>query len=164
MRKVSHKDDDRGRHLDNFEQSRKDRSDRELDITPMIDITFLLLIFFVVCSTMHPTKTGAIPDAENALAFSSRDSAVILIESAAGDKPVIRQADGIEFSADEDMQATEIIDYITRQIDKSKGRNKRRVMIFGDAAVHVGHVTRLQRIIGNAFEDFDSTYIAVKKR
>ena len=43
---------------------RAKREDEEMDITPMIDITFLLLIFFVVASKMDPSQTGNIPDAE----------------------------------------------------------------------------------------------------
>lgn len=35
----------------------------ELDITPMIDVTFLLLIFFMVTSTMKPTPDKDIPRA-----------------------------------------------------------------------------------------------------
>ena len=164
MRKVLPDDDDRELQTDNFEIPKKDRSDREMDITPMIDITFLLLIFFIVCSTLDPQKTGSIPEAENALAISSKDSAVLFIEPAAANKAVVRRANETEFSADENIQSTEIIDYITREIEKPKGRNKQHVMIFGHADVKVGHVTRLQRIIGEAFEDLDSTYIAVKER
>ena len=33
------------------------REDVEMDITPMIDITFLLLIFFLVCSTADQETT-----------------------------------------------------------------------------------------------------------
>lgn len=59
---------------------RKKRPEEEMDITPMIDITFLLLIFFVVASKMDPTQTGKIPEATNGLAISAKDSAVIFIE------------------------------------------------------------------------------------
>jgi len=37
-------------------------------------------------------------------------------------------------------------------------------MLFGDADVKVGQVTRIQKIIGDAFEDLNSTYIAVKEQ
>ncbi len=149
--------------LDDLRLPRKNRDDDEMDITPMIDITFLLLIFFIVTSTMDPTKIGLIPEADNGLAVSQKDSAVIFIHPAGEDKVVISRLDGSEFSADEDVQATEIIDYITAEIEKSSGKNKQHVMLFGDADVKVGQVTRVQKIIGDAFEDIDSTYIAVKE-
>ncbi len=65
---------------------KRKRDEEEMDITPMIDITFLLLIFFVVCSKMDPTQTGMIPDADNGVAVSAKDSAVIFIEPAGEDK------------------------------------------------------------------------------
>ncbi|MCG8650063.1 MAG: biopolymer transporter ExbD [Pirellulales bacterium] len=149
---------------DDFSLPRKKRDDDEMDITPMIDITFLLLIFFIVCSTMDPTKIGTIPEADNGLAVSAKDSAVIFIEPAGDDKVILRRGDQTEFSRDEDLQATEIIDYITSEIERSVGRNKQHVMLFGDADVEVNHVTRIQKIIGDAFEELDSTYIAVKEQ
>ena len=135
-----------------------------MDITPMIDITFLLLIFFIVCSTMDPTKIGTIPEADQGLAISSKDSAVIFINPAGKDKVALFRMDGSEFSTDEEIQATEIVEYITSEIEKSEGRDKQYIMLFGDADVQVNHVTRIQKIIGDAFEDIESTYIAVKEQ
>ena len=148
---------------DDFELPRKKREDDEMDITPMIDITFLLLIFFIVCSTMDPTKIGKIPEADNGLAISAKDSAVIFINPGPGDDVILSQYDGTEFSTDEDAQASEIIEYITDEMEQSIGRSKRHVMLFGDGEVKVGQVTRIQKIIGDAFQDLDSTYIAVKE-
>ncbi len=147
-----------------FSLPRKKREDDEMDITPMIDITFLLLIFFVVCSTMDPTKMGEIPEAENGLAISAKNSAVIFIEPGSGDKVVLSTIDGKEFSTDEDAQATEIIEYITGELEKSLGTSKQHVMLFGNAEVKVGQVTRIQKLIGDAFEDLNSTYIAVREQ
>ena len=149
---------------DDFVIPRKDRGDDEMDITPMIDITFLLLIFFIVCSTMDPTKIGEIPEAENGLAISAKNSAVIFIEPGGGDDVVLSKPDGTQFSSDEDAQATEIIEYITGELEKSLGVSKQHVMLFGNENVEVGKVTRIQKIIGDAFEDLSSTYIAVKEQ
>ena len=148
---------------DDFVIPRKRREDDEMDITPMIDITFLLLIFFIVCSTMDPTKIGGIPEAENGLAISAKNSAVIFIQPGSGDSVVLSTPDGTQFSSDEDAQATEIIEYITGELEKSLGASKQQVMLFGDANVKVGQVTRIQKLIGDAFEDLNSTYIAVKE-
>jgi biopolymer transport protein ExbD len=149
---------------DDFVLPRKQRDDDEMDITPMIDITFLLLIFFVVCSTMDPTKMGKIPEAENGLAISAKNSAVIFIDPVGRDDVVVSRMDGSEFSKDENTQASEIIEYITSELEKSLGKSKQHVMLFGDAKVKVLHVTRVQKVIGDAFEDLDSTYIAVREK
>jgi len=149
---------------DDFALPRKKREDDEMDITPMIDITFLLLIFFIVCSTMDPTKIGTIPEADNGLAIAAKNSAVIFINPGTGDDVILSRMDGTNFTADEDLQATEIIEYITAELEKSMGESKQHVMLFGDADVKVGQVTRIQKIIGDAFEDLNSTYIAVKEQ
>jgi biopolymer transport protein ExbD len=148
---------------DDFHLPRRKRDDDEMDITPMIDITFLLLIFFIVCSTMDPTKIGEIPEAENGLAIAAKNSAVIFINPGAGDDVILSRYDGTEFSTDEDAQASEIIEYITEEMERSLGASKQHVMLFGDGEVKVGQVTRIQKIIGDAFEDLNSTYIAVKE-
>ena len=149
---------------DDFVVPRKKREDDEMDITPMIDITFLLLIFFIVCSTMDPTKIGTIPEADNGLAISAKTSAVIFIKPSGSDSVVLSTPDGTEFSSDENEQASEIIEYITGELEKSFGTPKEHVMLFDDSEVKVGHVTRIQKLIGDAFEDLDSTYIAVKEQ
>lgn len=149
---------------DDFAIPRKNREDDEMDITPMIDITFLLLIFFIVCSTMDPTKIGTIPEADNGLAISAKNSAVILIKPSGSDSVVLSTPDGTEFSTDENEQASEIIEYITGEMESTDQTPKEHVMLFGDSEVKVGHVTRIQKLIGDAFEDLDSTYIAVKEQ
>lgn len=42
-------------------RKKKKKEEAELDITPMIDVTFLLLIFFMVTSTMQATPDRDIP-------------------------------------------------------------------------------------------------------
>ncbi|EMI24091.1 MULTISPECIES: ExbD/TolR family protein [Rhodopirellula] len=144
---------------------RKKRPEEEMDITPMIDITFLLLIFFVVASKMDPTQTGKIPEATNGLAISAKDSAVIFIEPAGGDSPaILRRYDGSEFSKDEETATSEIVEYLTGELEKSIGTNKNQVMLLGDAEVKVSEVTRVQKIVGDAFQDLEFTYIAVKEQ
>jgi len=66
---------------------KKRTADVDLDITPMIDVTFLLLIFFMVTSTMQTSREKDIPPAvsgENANAGGFLDLS-ILSPSAASD-------------------------------------------------------------------------------
>lgn len=44
-----------------FVRKKKKPAEADLDITPMIDVTFLLLIFFMVTSTMQANKDRDIP-------------------------------------------------------------------------------------------------------
>jgi biopolymer transport protein ExbD len=150
---------------DDAAPAREKREEEEMDITPMIDITFLLLIFFVVASKMDPSQTGNIPDADNGLAISAKDSAIIFIEPAGGDAPaILRRRDKSEFSKDEEAQANEIVEYITDELEKSISKNKDQVMLLGDGQVKVSEITRVQKIIGDEFKDMQFTYIAVKEK
>ncbi|TVP95627.1 MAG: biopolymer transporter ExbD [Planctomycetaceae bacterium] len=144
---------------DPVRMSPKRADEEEIDITPMIDIVFLLLIFFVVTSKMDPTQMGRIPKAEAGLAVSAKDSAVIFISPAGVDAAIITDIDGNEFSTDEELLATEIVEYVTEELDK--GRNQ--VMILADEDTKVADVTRVQKIIGDAFETLENTFIAVKE-
>jgi len=149
---------------DDFVLPKKKREDEEMDITPMIDITFLLLIFFIVCSTMDPTRIGTIPSAEEGLAISADASAVILVDPGPDDTVILSQLDGTEFSRDENQQESEIIEFIIDEMEQTLGESKQHVMLFGDADVNVGEITRIQQVIGDAFPDIKSTYIAVKEQ
>ncbi len=55
----------------------------ELDITPMIDVTFLLLIFFMVSSTMQGKPDLDVPVAEHAMGVDALGAAVITVFAAA---------------------------------------------------------------------------------
>lgn len=134
-------------------------ADEEMDITPMIDITFLLLIFFVVASKMDPTQTGRIPKAVAGTSVSAKDSAVIFITPGGSGGAIVTDIEGKEFSTDEELQISEIVEYVTDELD----RGKQQVMILGDEDVKVLEVTKIQKIIGDAFESLDNTYIAVKE-
>lgn len=46
-------------------RKKRKKEEAELDITPMIDVTFLLLIFFMVTSTMQATPDRDIPPSKS---------------------------------------------------------------------------------------------------
>jgi biopolymer transport protein ExbD len=58
---------------------KRDPSEGELDITPMIDIVFLLLAFFVVVSRMDPQKTVALPLATHGDGISEKSSVIFFV-------------------------------------------------------------------------------------
>lgn len=55
----------------------------DLDITPMIDVTFLLLIFFMVSSTMQGKPDLDVPVAEHAVGVDALGAGVITVFAAA---------------------------------------------------------------------------------
>lgn len=67
------------------------RPEIDLDITPMIDVTFLLLIFFMVTSTMQALPESDIPPAKHGVGIETERSTIISIRAAASEAetPVI---------------------------------------------------------------------------
>jgi biopolymer transport protein ExbD len=69
------------------------RDDSEMDITPMIDMTFLLLIFFVVCSKMDPGEGLSLPPARHGEMVAA-DSAMVFTIATNGDESLIYKGEG----------------------------------------------------------------------
>ena len=53
----------------------------EMDITPMIDITFLLLIFFIVCSTMSQSSAVKLPPARHGKGVDEQMAVIITVDT-----------------------------------------------------------------------------------
>jgi biopolymer transport protein TolR len=56
----------------------------DLDITPMIDVTFLMLIFFMVSSTMQSAPPLDLPPADFAKGVTVASSAVVMVRAPSG--------------------------------------------------------------------------------
>ncbi|MAT14447.1 MAG: hypothetical protein CMJ46_04170 [Planctomyces sp.] len=74
---------------------KKKGEEADLDITPMIDVTFLLLIFFMVTSTMQETSSIKPPGARHGEGTNKEDSVILSIEApeSLSEEPVIRLGD-----------------------------------------------------------------------
>ncbi len=64
---------------------RKSDEDADLDITPMIDITFLLLAFFVMVSKMDPQLPVSLPQAMNGDVIPEKNCVVLVVLKEEGD-------------------------------------------------------------------------------
>jgi biopolymer transport protein ExbD len=71
---------------DELLKPRRQREDTEMDITPMIDITFLLLIFFLVASKMDQATPVVLPPAEYGTTVATRASVFVTIDKPQGDQ------------------------------------------------------------------------------
>jgi biopolymer transport protein ExbD len=92
---------------------RKRRADDgELDITPMIDITFLLLSFFVVVSKMDPSAQVAMPVAKHGTSVPEKASVIIIVIPSDRDEPNVY----LGRSKDESAKASGSIEDIEKQI------------------------------------------------
>lgn len=95
---------------------RKSRStDADLDITPMIDVTFLLLIFFMVSSTMRGTPDLPLPPSRSGEGVVMDDAVVLTILSDDG-SPSIHFGNGPAAPiGDSDSIATYVAEAVAAQ-------------------------------------------------
>ncbi len=97
--------------------------DTEMDITPMIDITFLLLIFFIVSSKMDPSSNVPLPPAAAGVAVPVKSSVIISVGPGdTADSPAkVYKGDGIKAEnafqdGDLEAQEEEIAAYVEDQM------------------------------------------------
>lgn len=100
---------------------RRKAQDSELDITPMIDITFLLLAFFVVASKMQEQAPIPLPYAKHGEAIAAKDAVMINIDQNAPDVDAmfylgrtLEKGTGI-FETEEDLEER-IQQYVEQQL------------------------------------------------
>lgn len=131
--------------------ARKRPEDGDLDITPMIDITFLLLIFFIVTSNLQQQTAAQMPEAKNCTSVSSLDSAVITLVPGGSDKrAAVYLADGIvpdalAVSGDLNRQEEQIAEYVERSFAGTLegGVPKKHLLIKADGKIPYGEVERI---------------------
>ena len=112
---------------------RRQLQDTEMDITPMIDITFLLLIFFLVASKMDPSAAIDLPPAKYGVPVPSKNAVVLTVDVADPDSPpkVFKGGAAAEGemvdSSDLEAMETEIEDYVREEMNRDS--NKQFVLI-----------------------------------
>jgi len=129
--------------------SRK-RADTEvdLDITPMIDVTFLLLIFFMVSSTMQAQTELNVPAAEHGVGVPSNQSTeiIILAPASSTEKPKILLGDLKGPESD--------FEGVRRFVQEGIDKGKREVVIKADRDVPYGFVQRVLKVVAE-FENVE---------
>ena len=136
---------------------RKKLEDAEMDITPMINITFLLLIFFLVAAKMDSQKAVGLPDAKAGSAVLAEQAVTVIIEAAGDDAVLVSNGEGRPFSGDRETQEEEIASYIEEQLDGGK----QFVLLKAGKGIRHKEVSRVAQAIGRA--DVPSLYLAVKQ-
>ena len=136
---------------------RKKLEDAEMDITPMIDITFLLLIFFLVAAKMDSQRAVGLPDARAGSAILAEKAVTVIIEPSGPDAVLVFNGEGGQFSTDMEAQEEEITSYIQDQIDGGK----QFVLLKAGKGIRHKEVSRVAQAIGRA--DVPSLYLAVKQ-
>ena len=124
-------------------QKRRAGEDDDVDITPMIDITFLMLIFFLVSSTPDQQTAIELPDALYGKAVAQLDSVIFTIAEGGLDQAPVFEADGkipeAALSENPAQQAEQIREAVTAGLREGKTD----VVIKADRGVTYRNVARV---------------------
>ena len=124
---------------EDWEPKLRKKSTADFDITPMIDMTFLLLIFFMVSSTMQGTPELDVPPAKKGVGVESSNVLMISIKAAASatEKPVIKVEGKREVT----------LDGIRSEVEQAVKRGSPQVIVKSDGGVPHGFVQDVVRAI-----------------
>lgn len=127
--------------------NRKRADDDEMDITPMIDMTFLLLIFFLVCSTFDMQSPIELAPAKNGKGVGERESFVISVGAGGVDDAPVYLAEHAEGSA-LPQDPEEQRNLIQAAVESAKSaQRKEHVLIKADRRVAHRDVARVIKAV-----------------
>jgi biopolymer transport protein ExbD len=122
---------------------RRTADDDEIDITPMIDCVFLLLIFFMVTSTMQGGNKLTLPTARHGIGVNSNEAVTICVfNDDAGPGVYLHESDRKNGPVD----VAEVGPYVLNS-------GKHTLIIKADTEVPSGFIEDVARAAGDAVED-----------
>ncbi len=124
--------------------------DEDLDITPMIDVTFLLLIFFMVTSNMKQAATVNIPRAKHGESVLTSQATTVTLFATDGD-PEVYLSDGRKENGPVGMEE------VTKFVEEGVADGKTYVIIKADKDLPSGFVEEVARA-ANEVEDAELTF------
>jgi biopolymer transport protein ExbD len=123
---------------------KKKNEDADLDITPMIDVVFLLLIFFMVTSTMDDQKAANVPPAVHGVGADANKATIVSViaDSAGGVGRVI---------LGDDPGGEEIVnlDLVRRAVQAGFNDGKELVIIKAERDVKEGRVQEVLKVLAD---------------
>ena len=131
-------------------------SDVDLDMTPMIDVTFLLLIFFMVTSMMQQDTQLQVPVARHGEGVSTESATVITVVSRDGRPEIYLD----ERPTGRPAALNEIPAYVQQGVDDPSGA-RRTVIIKADRQLPSGFIEQIARA-ANQVEGVEQFYVGVQ--
>ena len=129
-----------------FKLKRTPMESAEMDITPMIDCTFLLLIFFVLTSTME-NKTLELPKAKHGAAAVEQNCVIIVIGGGGGSPAKVYLASSVDegqlATGSAEDQEKAVAAYVVREVRAHP--EKKGVLIKAAAGVKHRDVARIAK-------------------
>lgn len=140
--------------------SKKREFDGEFDITPMIDVVLLLLIFFIVTARMEPTIVAELPKAKNGEVAAGEEGVVINVKQGSDGGAQVLKASGDPFPRDPDQMATEIEAYVRNGLENE---SRKFVLIRGEPSVKTREITRVREAASAALNEDQQILVAVQQ-
>ncbi len=140
-------------------EKKKKEFDGEFDITPMIDVVLLLLIFFMVSTRMAPESRMVLPKAKHGEFASLHDAVVLVVKKSGTDVAMVFTANGKKLSDDPDAQSAEITEYVMAELQE---KGKKSVLIQGEPSVLSSEIVRVQQAVNPAIDQEQPIMIAVE--
>lgn len=132
--------------------------DDEIDFTPMVDIVFLLLIFFMVSTKITKSPKVDLPESFNGKNVIEKEFVIIALRKGTEDSAEVIGVDGKPFSSDITQQEAEIAEYVEKELSSERTQ----VLVKASGDVRYGEVERVRQAISNVLEEGQSVHIAVK--
>lgn len=144
---------------------RRKLEEAEMDITPMIDMTFLLLIFFIVNTKMGPKSGVELPQARQGVAAVEKNTVILTMGPGDSFARVYRgesvdPKDAIGGSNVED-QENAVIAYIEAEISKGGGK-KNAVLLQAAKGLKHREVARIAKAVGRA--EVENLFVAIVEK
>jgi biopolymer transport protein TolR len=127
-----------------------------MDITPMIDITFLLLIFFLVAAKLDEGAKIPLPPAKYGVPVPSKNSVILTVQEGEPDGPaLVYKGNAVDpamllDSSDLEAMEEEISSYVEQEM--ARDRAKQFVLIKGAEKVKHRDISRVERAVGRVAE------------
>lgn len=125
---------------------RKIIEETEMDITPMIDVTFLLLIFFILTNNASKTTQVVLPKTRNSMSVN-RKEAVVLTIFKSEDAPQVYLSDGKKENGPASLAD------VTAYVRDGVLQEKRTIIILADTEVPSGFVEEVALAASEASEN-----------
>jgi biopolymer transport protein ExbD len=142
----------------------------DMDITPMIDCTFLLLIFFLLTSSTSSKSAVPLPAAFNGAEAAEADAIIITVARNANGDPHIFLGDDNKpnhevVGSPEDQEAA-IKKYLTEENAKvvtisGQTRQRNNVLIKASVGLRQRDVDRIERAVVKSEVEFQFLYLGI---
>jgi biopolymer transport protein ExbD len=136
--------------MSRISSARRKQEDDEIDITPMIDMTFLLLIFFLLTSKLDSGSEVTLPKALHGVPVAAKQSVVITVKSVGNDGVEVYLGEGTDPS--DRVTATEpepFREAIQDAVNKGLKEDKEQVLIRASRDVKHKEIAKILRAIGD---------------